>query len=56
MKARLTEMVSFRVDKTAIAEVDRIAKKQERSRAQVVRRLFIKGLQAESDDSKRATA
>ena len=44
MKQRLTETVTFRVEKNILKVVDQIAGEQDRKRADVVRRIFLKGL------------
>lgn len=48
MKATaLTEVVTFRVEKTVIDRIDRLALRQGRKRADVVRRIFLKAITPE---------
>ncbi len=50
---RLTEVVTFRVDKAVMALIERLAETQERKRADVVRRIF---LQAVSEEARKITS
>jgi len=40
----LTEVVTFRVEKAVIDRIDRMALRQDRKRADVVRRIFLKAI------------
>lgn len=44
----LTEVVTFRVEKDIIDRIDRIAIRQDRKRADVVRRIFLKAIQRDT--------
>ena len=44
----VTEVVSFRVEKSVIDRIDRLALRQGRKRADVVRRIFLKAIQPET--------
>jgi predicted transcriptional regulator len=44
----LTEVVTFRVEKEIIDRIDRIALRQDRKRADVVRRIFLKAFQRDT--------
>ncbi len=48
MKTPLTEIVTFRVEKTVLAVIDKLAEREDRKRADVVRRIFLKALQRET--------
>lgn len=41
---RLTEVITFRVEKTLLDAIDKLAEKEDRKRADIVRRIFLKGL------------
>lgn len=44
MKVALTELITFRVEKSVIERIDRLASRQGRKRADVVRRIFLKAI------------
>ena len=44
MKTALTEIVTFRVEKPILDRIDKIALRQGRKRADVVRRIFLKAI------------
>ncbi len=44
----LTEIVAFRVDKALSAVIDRLAAREDRTRSQWARRLFLKALLRET--------
>lgn len=43
----LTEVITFRVEKSIAAKIDRLALRQDRKRADIVRRIFLKAFNPE---------
>ncbi len=48
MKTALTEIVTFRVEKSVLALIDKMAEREDRKRADIVRRIFLKAIQRET--------
>ncbi len=44
----LTEVVTFRVEKTVLDTIDKLAAREDRKRADTVRRIFLKALHRET--------
>ena len=49
---RLTQVVTFRVSRQMLSEIDKQSKKLERKRADTVRRIFLKGWQKDRGEGK----
>jgi predicted transcriptional regulator len=48
MKTALTAIVTFRVEKSVLDIIDKLAEREDRKRADVVRRIFLKAIQRET--------
>ncbi len=56
MKGKPTEIVSFRLQKSELEIIDQIARREDRSRAYIVRKWFLKAMQRETAKPAKASA